>query len=251
LKYKPARKPYCATPTNNPGLKAGGKRPPFFGIGHRLPTFLTESNPYSYAKYPTFLVALFSFDFEHPTLKGLNMNSLHPTLNRATLKGLNMNNLCQKGEHVALSASFGFWQQLEIIIEPKIFVSIFITYWAAFSPVFAQNLVTNPGVGKKSAETAFLIVDHSDLANMREYLPKLEERCKEKEAEWEWYANMYDRSRQYDGKPQRYGTQYNKDPKNANHLQIDNLEDAAKVDEFRKSLGMSPIETYELWMKKK
>lgn len=96
-------------------------------------------------------------------------------------------------------------------------------------------------VGKKSAKAAFYIYDHANTNDMIEYLPHLQELCKANEAEWDWYATVYDRVQLNTGKPQRYGTQYNQDPKNPKRYVIDNLENKEKLNEYRKSVNLPPL----------
>src|SRR5690554_5549085 len=61
--------------------------------------------------------------------------------------------------------------------------------------------------GRAAASAAFLIVQHSDPAMWRRFLPKIEEMVKAGEAEGGSYALMYDRLALSEGRPQRYGSQ--------------------------------------------
>jgi outer membrane protein OmpA-like peptidoglycan-associated protein len=104
-------------------------------------------------------------------------------------------------------------------------------------------------VGKKASKAAYLIVDHADINIMKEFLPYLENTCKEKEAPWEWYATLYDRIQITEGKPQRYGTQYERDSKDPFLSKLSPLEYPDKVDELRRDLGMEPISVREIRIK--
>jgi outer membrane protein OmpA-like peptidoglycan-associated protein len=86
-------------------------------------------------------------------------------------------------------------------------------------------------VGKKSAKAAFLIIDHADLKTMKEFLPKLEQAYKEKEAIGDWYAMMYDRIQVYEGKLQKYGTQYVISPIEPETYILGALENSDKVND--------------------
>lgn len=98
-------------------------------------------------------------------------------------------------------------------------------------------------VGYVAASTAFLIIQHSDSALQRKYLPVIRQLCLEKEASWQWYALMYDRLQTEEGKPQKYGSQvrYNDTTKK---YELFPLEDEAKVDEWRREAGMGPLADY-------
>jgi hypothetical protein len=104
-------------------------------------------------------------------------------------------------------------------------------------------------VGKKSAQAAYLIIDHADLKTMKAYLPKLEEACKEKEAIGDWYATMYDRILIYEGKPQRYGTQYVLSPIEPETYVLGALENPGKVNEYRQQMGMNPLSENDMQVK--
>ncbi|MGD1891764.1 MAG: DUF6624 domain-containing protein [Cyclobacteriaceae bacterium] len=62
-------------------------------------------------------------------------------------------------------------------------------------------------IGSKAAGAVFLVVQHSDLETMREYLPLLKEAAEAGEAKTTSAALMEDRILMYEGKKQIYGTQ--------------------------------------------
>ena len=98
-------------------------------------------------------------------------------------------------------------------------------------------------VGSSAASSAFLIIQHADLAKQKKYLPIIKKLCEENEAHWGSYALMYDRVQVRENKPQRYGSQVHRNPK----TNIDEpypLEDESKVDEWRKEMGMQPLAEY-------
>jgi outer membrane protein OmpA-like peptidoglycan-associated protein len=104
-------------------------------------------------------------------------------------------------------------------------------------------------VGKKSAKTAFLILDHADLKTMKAFLPKLEQACKEKEAKGDWYATMFDRILIYEGKPQKYGTQYVLSPIEPETYILGILENPEKVNEYRQQMGMNLLSENDMQVK--
>ncbi len=94
-------------------------------------------------------------------------------------------------------------------------------------------------VGERAAKAAFLIVDHhEDTVILAHFIPILKERCMEGEAEWIYYATIYDRLQVLLGKPQRYGTQYRVLDEKGEQLELFPLEDAKKVDAWREALGL-------------
>jgi len=97
-------------------------------------------------------------------------------------------------------------------------------------------------VGERAAKAAFLIVDHHlDTVTLAHFLPILEERCMEGEAEWIYYATMYDRLQILQNKPQRYGTQYKILDNTGDIMELFPLEDPNKLNEWRQRLGLEPI----------
>ncbi len=98
-------------------------------------------------------------------------------------------------------------------------------------------------VGQEAAYTAWLVVMHSNSELIRKYLPEIKKACEDKELAWARYASIYDRALWYDKKPQRYGThtQYNE---TTGAEELYPLEDPAKVDEWRKELGLESLKDY-------
>lgn len=112
-----------------------------------------------------------------------------------------------------------------------------------------DNLITKYGwprikdVGEQAARTAFTVILHSNSQLILKYLPTVKTICEENELPWERYATMYDRALWYDKKPQRYGThtQYNEMTQKE---ELYPLEDASKVDMWRKEIGLIPLKEY-------
>jgi len=98
-------------------------------------------------------------------------------------------------------------------------------------------------VGGMAAGAAFLIIQHSDNEKQKIYLPVIKKLCEQKEADWQSYALMYDRIQTNDNKPQKYGSQvkYNEQTKK---YELFPLEDEAKVDEWRKEVGLGSLSEY-------
>lgn len=100
-------------------------------------------------------------------------------------------------------------------------------------------------IGKRPAKSAFLIVNHTmDTIILTRYMAKIKRKCEEGEAEWLFYATMYDRLQTIKGLPQRFGTQYKVIDESKNQYELFPLEDAAKVNQWRKEIGMEAIEGF-------
>ena len=97
-------------------------------------------------------------------------------------------------------------------------------------------------VGERAAKAAFLITSHHlDTVTLAFYLPQLKQRCLEGEAEWLWYATMYDRLQVLKGLPQRYGTQYRR-VEGEEEYELFPLENAVMVDRWRDELGLEILQ---------
>jgi hypothetical protein len=100
-----------------------------------------------------------------------------------------------------------------------------------------------PRFGTDAAFSAFLLVQHSgDLPLMAAALPVLERDARRNGLRGESYALLLDRLLVNLGRRQRYGSQLGQDEKG--RLLLMALEDRDKVDEWRKQLGMIPLNQY-------
>ena len=97
--------------------------------------------------------------------------------------------------------------------------------------------------GRQASLAAFLIVQHSgDVPLMQAVLPLVEKDVKAKAVNGQLYALLHDRVQLMTGGRQRYGTQIT--PNAAGEMVVAGLEDKARVDEFRKEIGMGPLAQY-------
>jgi hypothetical protein len=102
-------------------------------------------------------------------------------------------------------------------------------------------------VGRRSTRTVSLMLLHSgDTSLMQRYLPALESRCIEGEAEWDCYAMMSDRLRVYLGLPQLYGTQKIYTDASRTIMQYAPMGDLEDVNRRRRRFGMPPLVEYEV-----
>lgn len=98
-------------------------------------------------------------------------------------------------------------------------------------------------VGTAACSAAFMVVQHAALENQLKYLPMIRQTCEKGEAEWDFYAHVYDKVCCAQKKPQLYGTQLEYDAK-TNSLHFYPIEDEANVNKRREAFGMMPVEEY-------
>lgn len=100
-------------------------------------------------------------------------------------------------------------------------------------------------VGVDGANAAWLLVQHADAdaAFQRDCLAKMEPLVKTGEVAGKDFAYLWDRVALAQGRPQRYGTQFEGDD-------IAPLEDPKNVDARRKSLGLDTLAEYKASVKK-
>ena len=98
-------------------------------------------------------------------------------------------------------------------------------------------------VGNSASNSAFLIIQHSDLESQKKYLPIILNLCKVNEASWGNYALMYDRIKVNENKPQKYGSQvrYNEITKIHEFFPIENENE---VEALRKEIGLETLVEY-------
>lgn len=90
--------------------------------------------------------------------------------------------------------------------------------------------------GEGPSQTAFLIIQHSDLEQWRRFVPVLEPLVATGEVNGQQFGLMYDRLAVNENRPQRYGTQMAcKDGRWT--IDRDNLEDPANADKRRAEMG--------------
>ena len=98
-------------------------------------------------------------------------------------------------------------------------------------------------VGAEAAMGAYLVAMHSRDGAQTRYLDDIKKACQAGELPWVRYANIYDRALFNENKPQRYGThtRYNELTKKE---ELYPLENGSRVDEWRRELGLEPLEDY-------
>lgn len=86
-------------------------------------------------------------------------------------------------------------------------------------------------VGDFATLTVWMIIQHSDLGRIKQFLPQLEEAASRGDLAPAYLAATKDRIDIREGRPQKYGTQFNCP-----------LLDSLRVNEWRKEVGLPPIE---------
>lgn len=98
-------------------------------------------------------------------------------------------------------------------------------------------------VGAEAALAAYLVAMHSHDGLQKKYLADIKAACEARELTWDRYAMIYDRGLFNENKPQRYGThtRYNE---RTGKTELYPLEDESRVAEWRRELGLPPLEEY-------
>ena len=90
-------------------------------------------------------------------------------------------------------------------------------------------------VGDFASQTVWLVIQHSDLEVQKQYLPQLETAAHNGDLPPAMIAALKDRIDVREGRPQKYGTQLGPEG-------LCPLLDASRVNEWRKEVGLPPIE---------
>ena len=96
--------------------------------------------------------------------------------------------------------------------------------------------------GRKAAGAAFLILQHSDLAYQKQYLPLARVAAANGEMRPSSLALLEDRVRLREGQKQIYGSQVTRN--DADEWEPRPLEDEARVDGLRAAVGLGPLSEY-------
>ena len=98
-------------------------------------------------------------------------------------------------------------------------------------------------VGDQQSGTAFLVIQHADLAIQEKYLPIITEAADKGEVRWSSVALLVDRVRMRQGHKQIYGSQVSRDPETGEHY-FAPIENPYKIDSIRAAVGLGPIQEY-------
>lgn len=105
----------------------------------------------------------------------------------------------------------------------------------------SRGLVGKDKVGN-AVGVFWTIIQHSDLATQKKYLPLFHEGAQKGDITKEGVAMLEDRINMNEGKPQRYGSQLIENE--LGKLVVYQLLDAEKVDDWRSEMGMEPLDVY-------
>jgi hypothetical protein len=100
----------------------------------------------------------------------------------------------------------------------------------------------NTQFGSRAAMAAFLILQHSDISYQKKYLPLAKAAAVKGEMQASSLALLEDRVRLREGQKQIYGSQVTRN--GAGEWEPLPVEDEAKVDVLRASVGLGPISEY-------
>jgi hypothetical protein len=101
-------------------------------------------------------------------------------------------------------------------------------------------------VGEKGSGSAWVVIQHADLATKKKYLPVMVKAADAGELSWALLATTIDRIQVQEGKPQTYGTQFHQVN---GELVPEQIEDESHVDERRKKVGLQTLAEYTAQMK--
>ncbi|MCE2616180.1 MAG: DUF6624 domain-containing protein [Phocaeicola sp.] len=109
------------------------------------------------------------------------------------------------------------------------------------------NILDTRGfVGKdkvgEACEVFWLVIQHSPVELQKKYLSQFRIAADKGEIAQAHVAMMEDRINVFEGKPQKYGSQLKEG--NDGKMRLYKLQNPAKVDEWRKSVGMIPLAEY-------
>ncbi|MFN0204278.1 MAG: OmpA family protein [Bacteroidia bacterium] len=128
-----------------------------------------------------------------------------------------------------------FWTEVQIQKADR------INYIKLIKLVGKTNFPKESDIGKLQQQAVFLpIIHHKNIAIMQSYLPLIEERCKNGEADWIYYALLFDKIKVKQGLLQLYGTQF----KDENFKKLLPNEGMQKVNEARTKIGLVPLATH-------
>jgi len=100
-------------------------------------------------------------------------------------------------------------------------------------------------VGHKGNSCLFLVIQHADLVTQKKYYPLIREAALKGDAELSSLAMFEDRIAVRENRKQKYGTQIIRDESTGN-WKVAPLEDPARVDEFRATVGLGSLTEYLL-----
>ena len=98
-------------------------------------------------------------------------------------------------------------------------------------------------VGRGGSTTAFLVIQHADLATIQQYLPLIRQATARGELDKQSLALMEDRVLMYQNKPQVYGSQV-RTSATTGKAEFFPIADEARVDERRAQMGLGPLADY-------
>lgn len=114
--------------------------------------------------------------------------------------------------------------------------------------IYITELIDERGYPGKSlvgdqASTAFLVIQHAELAVQEKYLPILRTAAEAGELRWSSLALLIDRVEMRNDRPQVYGSQVSRNEESGEHF-FSPIADPYRIDSIRSSVGLGPIQEY-------
>jgi hypothetical protein len=107
-----------------------------------------------------------------------------------------------------------------------------------------QGWPTEAMVGKRGVFSAWLLIQHASPDLLKQCLPGMAAAADRGELPWSEVALSIDRDLMYDGKPQRYGSQFQTGADGYSDMY--QVEDAAHLDQRRATVGLEPMADYKI-----
>lgn len=124
----------------------------------------------------------------------------------------------------------------------------FIQYIDSCNLAAVESIIAKYGwpgksfVGAMGNNTAWLVIQHADLATQEKYLPLIKESVNKNESRPVDLAYLEDRIKMRKGEKQLYGTQVSLNKTGGQEIWP--IEDETNVNERRAKLGLEPMEAY-------
>ncbi|MEL7222134.1 MAG: DUF6624 domain-containing protein [Bacteroidota bacterium] len=122
------------------------------------------------------------------------------------------------------------------------------SYSDSINTIYITGLIDEMGYPGRSivgneASTAFLVIQHADLAIQEKYLPILREAADAGEMRWSSLALLIDRIEVRNERPQIYGSQVGRDEETGEYY-FGLIKNPHQIDSTRAEVGLGPIQEY-------
>ena len=173
----------------------------------------------------------------------LQLKIIELFLQDQAVRGNIMNNLISKHQidTSATNTEQGYW------LDPE-YINVDEVTRNQLKEIFNEyGFPTRQLVGKDAMNGVFYIIQHSDGDKnwQKSQLPNIELAIKKGDLDRQLYAYLYDRIQVGNGGQQKYGTQLLNVDRTKKTVQLLDTEDLENLNQRRREVGLSPIETYK------